>query len=678
MMESSDTAGSSQIELPDVHYQNGHNTYNITDTQKIMASSMDIEQSVPTVAELRGKSDQEDRAPSHERMHRGKLFWAMLALPFLAIGLIVSVTVFVVRNNIGSSASSSISGTSLKDMSHDDSFAAVVEYLGDHDISPYPELIREGSYQNQAAKWMAHEDDGHRLIPEGAPSTKEGYTFMQRYIMVLMYYQMGGETWKYDLNFLSEKDTCEWFAWVMGTSGSYPMGARCNENHLVTALIMVGVDIKGRFPDEISKLTSMTIIEMDVNEITGSVPESFKTLQNLQNFHLSHNKLTGSLPNFLAQFPDLETVDVSFNFMEGNLPTGLATMDKLRGIALDHNLFSGDIGFWGKWSGPTVNYKQDKLEYIFLEQNALTGSLEKDMIEKFPNLKVFDASDNDLQGTIPNEFFQISSLNVLDLHDNAFTGPIPGGIPVNVALQFLALQKNQLTGTIMETIGNLQVLKHLDLSSNKISDYDTNTISNKGISSLNALTYLFLSENDFEAAPFPFWIQNMTNLEELSLKSLKMDGTIPTWIGDLTELVLFDIDDNDLRGSIPSEVGKLSKLEFLLMNRNELTDDIPSELGSLSSLRKCLIGMFFAVLLLCRRAQVVLLAHLLTKCFAFLSTFRLAVLGQERSGRKFERHLRTTRNSFFSHIGCRLWRRQRGSRMSMLPAVLRGLPRMSR
>ena len=575
-------ATGSHMELPDVHISNTSQNIPGVVTADTIESSMDIEQSVPTVAELRGKSDNEDMAPPPVR--RGKLFYAVLALPFLVVGLIVSVVILVTTNN--KEGSSSSGGSSLKDMDQQESFSTVVQYLGNHDISEYPELIREGSYQNQAAKWMAHEDPAHRRIPEGSPDSKEGYSFMQRYIMVLMYYQMGGDSWTYDLNFLTEKDTCEWFSWIVGESSSYPMGARCNQNHLVTALIMVGAGVKGPFPSEISKLTSLTIIEMDVNEISGKVPESFHNLMNLQNFHISHNKLTGSLPSYLGTFPNLLTIDVSFNLMEGSLPTELATMDNLRGIALDHNLFSGNVGFWGEWSRATASYQQDKLEYIFLEQNALTGLVETTMIQKLPNLKVFDVSDNDFRGPIPTELFHISTLRVLDLHDNQFTGPIPSGIPGNTALEFLALQKNQLTGTISETIGNLQMLKHLDISNNRISDYDTNTISNFGISSLKQLTYLFLSANDFEAEPFPFWLREMKNLEELSLKSLKFDGTIPTWIGELTNLVLLDIDDNDLRGSIPSEIGLLSNLQFLLMNRNELTDDIPPELEDLSALRK--------------------------------------------------------------------------------------------
>lgn len=167
--------------------------------------------------------------------------------------------------------------------------------------------------------------------------------------------------------------------------------------------------------------------------------------------------------------------------------------------------------------------------------------------------------------------------------NSQFTGPVPGGIPANTALRFLALHNNQLTGTVGESFGNLQTLEHLDLSNNQIRGYAIN--NNFGISSLTELTYLFLSANPFEAAEFPSWIQELTSLEELSLKSVKIAGTIPTWVGALSNLILLDLDDNDLRGSIPSELGNLTNLQFLLLNRNELTETVPAEITELRSLR---------------------------------------------------------------------------------------------
>jgi Leucine-rich repeat (LRR) protein len=95
-----------------------------------------------------------------------------------------------------------------------------------------------------------------------------------------------------------------------------------------------------------------------------------------------------------------------------------------------------------------------------------------------------------------------------------------------------------------------------------------------GIAALTSLSYLFLAANNFEAAPVPGWLSGMTNLEELSLKSLKLQGSIPMFLGSLTKMVLLDLDDNSLTGTLATELAQLSKLQFALFNRNQVSQFI--------------------------------------------------------------------------------------------------------
>ena len=74
--------------------------------------------------------------------------------------------------------------------------------------------------------------------------------------------------------------------------------------------LAVGMDVKGKFPTELGHLSTLRVLEVDVNEISGSIPDTFYRMEALNNLHLSHNKLTGSLPTFLAQFRDLISIDV--------------------------------------------------------------------------------------------------------------------------------------------------------------------------------------------------------------------------------------------------------------------------------------------------------------------------------------------------------------------------------
>jgi hypothetical protein len=102
---------------------------------------------------------------------------------------------------------------------------------------------------------------------------------------------------------------------------------------------------------------------------------------------------------------------------------------------------------------------------------------------------------------------------------------------------------------------------------------------------MRKLRYFFASVNPFSPAVIPAFLETLTNLEEIGLKSTNRLGGIPTFLGDLTDLVLLDLDDNTLFGPVPTELGQLTNMEFLLLNRNSLTGEIPVDLADLTKLR---------------------------------------------------------------------------------------------
>lgn len=103
---------------------------------------------------------------------------------------------------------------------------------------------------------------------------------------------------------------------------------------------------------------------------------------------------------------------------------------------------------------------------------------------------------------------------------------------------------------------------------------------------MSNLKYFFASgANSFTPGFIPDFFGDLTNLEELGLKSTNRLGEVPAFLGDLKDLVFLDLDDNMLSGSLPFELAQLTKLEFLLLNRNELSGEIPSEFRALTSLR---------------------------------------------------------------------------------------------
>lgn len=234
-MDSSDNSrpgegGNNQIELQNMNHKPDEPSASEGATSTMVESSMDIEQSMPTVAEVRGKSDREDEVVDPRK--RKLLVYSCMAAPFLLVAIIVLAVVLVTKE------SNKGHPDDLRTMDKSQSFQRVVEYLGNHSISSIHDIARSGSPQNEAVKWLAHEDDISLRIPLNSPASKDGYEFIQRYIMAVFYYSMGGPVWKYSLNFLAAENTCDWFSLIVTARWQLPMGVRCTSNGLIQQIVM--------------------------------------------------------------------------------------------------------------------------------------------------------------------------------------------------------------------------------------------------------------------------------------------------------------------------------------------------------------------------------------------------------------------------------------------------------
>ncbi|RWR91844.1 receptor-like protein 12 [Cinnamomum micranthum f. kanehirae] len=173
----------------------------------------------------------------------------------------------------------------------------------------------------------------------------------------------------------------------------------------------------------------------------------------------------------------------------------------LRTLDLGENGFSGKIP---NWIGERLSF----LKFLILRSNKFHGSLPPHL-SLLSDLQVFDLSQNNLSGTIPESFGNFSAMTVanrrnviidnggrysgvesiwvfwkgvqseysrtvslvinINLSGNDLHGEIPKGITHLLGLQSLNLSRNRLTGTIPEDINDLQRIESLDLSWNQLS-----------------------------------------------------------------------------------------------------------------------------------------------------------------------------------------------------------------
>ncbi len=152
-----------------------------------------------------------------------------------------------------------------------------------------------------------------------------------------------------------------------------------------------------------------------------------------------------------------------------------------------------------EWYGVTLDYSQERVQYIHLSYNNLVGS-------------------------IPEEIGNLTELYTLDLSGNTLTGEIPSSIGNMHILGYLYLNNNQLTGSIPQEIGNLSDLRACYI-------YENQLIGN-----------------------IPSKFGNLINLEYCYLFGNQLTGEVPETLSRLTKLQTMDFSYNMLGGDLPEAV----------------------------------------------------------------------------------------------------------------------------
>jgi len=187
-------------------------------------------------------------------------------------------------------------------------------------------------------------------------------------------------------------------------------------------------------------------------------------------------------------------------------------------------------------------------------------------------------SSNDL----PNSLWTLTGLEVLNIGSNSISSSLPTALSNLSNLSQLTLNNVGLVGSVPAEINSLTQLTHLNLSSNEFAGTfpDLNSLTNLEVLVLQDF------ESNFGFTEFPYWIQSLTQLKNLSLSNTFINGSLPLWIGDFSELEVLKVDRSKVSGSLPEEIGSLAKLKYLYVNNNELTGSIPASIASLNNLSR--------------------------------------------------------------------------------------------
>ncbi|KAH9666218.1 protein kinase domain-containing protein [Citrus sinensis] len=314
------------------------------------------------------------------------------------------------------------------------------------------------------------------------------------------------------------------------------------------------------------------------NSLSGSLQSiPYVRLPNLEELYLWGNHFSGSIPNFIFNASKLSRLELQKNSFSGFIPSTFGNLRNLKRLGLNNNHLTSltlELSFLSSLS----NCKY--LEFIDLSSNSIDGILSRKSVGNLSHsLKIFDMSDCNVSGSIPEEIGNLTNLIGFYLGGNNLNGSIPITLGKLQKLQVLYFPDNKLEGSIPDEVCRLAKVYQLDLSNNKLSGSIPACFGD-----LASLRNLSLASNELiSVIPSTFW--NLKDILYLNLSSNSLTGPLPLEIGNLKVLVKIDFSMNNFSGVIPNAIGGIKDLQFLFLEYNILQGSIPDSFGDLMSLK---------------------------------------------------------------------------------------------
>ena len=199
----------------------------------------------------------------------------------------------------------------------------------------------------------------------------------------------------------------------------------------------------------IGSIQSLQYLDLSGNMFNGSILTGLFNLKNLVHLNLSSNQFEGNAVSGFGKLEQLKYLDLGANSFSGDIMQILSQIGSVVHVDLSSNGFSGSLDLGLGTSSFVIT-----IQYLNISHNALVGEpFSHDGMPYFDSLEVFDASHNQIVGSVPSFNFVVS-LRVLHLRSNQLTGSLPEALfhDSSMVLFELDLSLNQLQGIFILTL----------------------------------------------------------------------------------------------------------------------------------------------------------------------------------------------------------------------------------
>ena len=235
-------------------------------------------------------------------------------------------------------------------------------------------------------------------------------------------------------------------------------------------------------------------------------------------------------------------------------------------------------------SNMTSSYKNDCWEHGFhqlvLINNGLVGTISCEVTMLTQLIELTLTENSALGGRITRAISNMTQLETLNLTGNALTGRVPTEIGNFTKLTSLSLADNYFDGPLPLTLANLSLLTDFSIGANGVDDADSVWLDSvyRGWPRLTSLEIAANGVERLEFHSFSSAMEQWSSLDTLSMKNVKLSGSIPTVIGSLTNLTTLVLSGCDLNRTIPQALQELTGLQYLDISSNLLDGTVPNEL----------------------------------------------------------------------------------------------------